>query len=41
MTEALSLKNIHVLEMTTIGEILDPIFLHIEQTGHLTDAILV
>ena len=41
MTEALLLKNIKVLDITTINKILDPIVLHIDHTNHLTDGILV
>ena len=41
MTEALLLKIIHVPNMITINEILDPIVLLINHTDHLKDVILV
>ena len=41
MTETLLLKIIHVLDMITIDDILDPIAHLIEHTDHLRDAILV
>ena len=41
MNEALLFKIIHVLDMITIDEILDPIVILIEQTDHLTDVIHV
>ena len=40
MTEALP-KIVHVLDMITINEILDPNILLIEHTDHLTDAIFL
>ena len=40
MTDALLLKIIHVPDMITINEILDPIVLILDHTYHLTDAIL-
>ena len=41
MTKVLLLKFIHVLDMITINEILDPIVFLIDYTDQLTDPILV